>query len=306
MGGKLSPVASGNCVCETEQDLSSEWQCAHAPCTTSQQALGHMRNRGLAAAYNAWWGAVLRKREVQLLADQLLLRMKNRELAQGMDAFKAHAAWREKKRRADKHFFDKHAPRVGFACGLGFDPLSFVTTSSCDKLCTIVGSIRHHSYWHHSITSYHAMLCLLVSQHQVLQGWRYAVKLGLAIDLWTGNTLRLTFSQWQTVIKGRVRMRITAGAQPCSHCPCACVCACGPMALGALVSMRFDASNPCRHCGPEVAQPRNVYGLAGMGCVHRGASVQAACLPAWPFPLPGTLPVPAALANLPAFQPTAN
>lgn len=44
---------------------------------------------------------------------------------------------------------------------------------------------------------FHLKLSLL--SPQVLTGWHYAVKLGMAMDLWTSNRLRLAFSQWAQV-----------------------------------------------------------------------------------------------------------
>ena len=44
--------------------------------------MGHMLNRRLAAAVNAWWEAVLSRREQTLMVESVILKMKNKELLQ--------------------------------------------------------------------------------------------------------------------------------------------------------------------------------------------------------------------------------
>ncbi len=46
------------------------------------QVIGHMMNRCMARAFDAWWGAVLEKREVLDRIEGILARMRNQELSQ--------------------------------------------------------------------------------------------------------------------------------------------------------------------------------------------------------------------------------
>lgn len=44
---------------------------------------------------------------------QFILRVQNRELAAGLDAFRHNVTWQQKKRVAARHFFAKRAKQVG-------------------------------------------------------------------------------------------------------------------------------------------------------------------------------------------------
>jgi hypothetical protein len=75
---------------------------------------------------------------------------------------------------------------------------------------------------------------------QVLLSWRLAVKLRDALDLWTGNTLRMRFTQWHRLVSRHKTLRIS-GATVVRHGAC----------LVSLVAGTFQMA--CLQCGGSLS-----------------------------------------------------
>lgn len=68
------------------------------------QVLGHMLNRRLTSALNAWWGAVLDRRVVLEALGAVVARMRCRGLLRALNSLRANIERQGKKRAADAHY----------------------------------------------------------------------------------------------------------------------------------------------------------------------------------------------------------